>query len=46
LADGLDNALRRFGNTLRTLQSGYARGYALAMLIGIVVVIVLVIARP
>ncbi len=46
LADGLGNALRRFGNTLRTLQSGYARGYALAMLIGIVVVIVLVIARP
>lgn len=46
IADGLGNAFRRLGRSLRTLQSGYARGYALAMLIGIVVVIAIVVMRP
>ena len=46
IADGLGNAFRRFGRSLRTLQTGYARGYALAMLIGIVVVIAIVVMRP
>jgi NADH-quinone oxidoreductase subunit L len=45
IADGLGNAFRNFGRRLRTLQSGYARGYALAMLIGIVVVIAVVVMR-
>ena len=46
IADGLGNAFRRFGKSLRSMQSGYARGYALAMLIGIVVVIAIVVMRP
>ncbi len=44
-ADSLGAALQRLGNRLRALQSGYARGYALAMLIGIVVVIALAVMR-
>lgn len=44
-ADGLGRAFRNLGQRVRTLQSGYARGYALAMLIGIVVVVAIVIAR-
>ncbi len=44
-ADGLGNAFRNAGQRLRSLQGGYARGYALAMLIGIVVVIAVVIMR-
>lgn len=46
IADGLGNGFRRLGRSLRMLQSGYARGYALAMLIGIVVVIAIVVMRP
>ena len=45
-ADGLGNTFRRAGQGLRTLQGGYARGYALAMLIGIVVIIAIVVMRP
>ncbi len=45
-ADGLGRAFRNVGQALRSLQDGYARGYALAMLIGIVVVIAIVIMRP
>ncbi|HZQ08357.1 MAG TPA: NADH-quinone oxidoreductase subunit L [Anaerolineae bacterium] len=45
LADGLGNLFRRAGQGLRSLQGGYARGYALAMLIGIVVVIAVVVTR-
>ncbi|GIL16155.1 MAG: NADH-quinone oxidoreductase subunit L [Chloroflexota bacterium] len=44
-ADGLGNAFRGFGNSLRGLQTGYMRGYALAMLIGVVVVIALLVMR-
>ncbi len=44
-ADGLGNAFRSAGQRVRSLQGGYARGYALAMLIGIVVVIAVVIMR-
>lgn len=45
IADGLGNAFRGFGNSLRSLQTGYMRGYALAMLIGVVVVIALLVMR-
>ncbi len=44
-ADGLGHAFRNIGQRVRSLQGGYARGYALAMLIGIVVVIAVVVAR-
>lgn len=44
-ADGLGNGFRNVGTGLRSLQTGYARGYALAMLIGIVVVIAIVVVR-
>lgn len=43
--DGLGNAFRNVGGRLRSLQTGYARGYALAMLIGIVVVVAIVVMR-
>lgn len=46
IADGLGNGFRNLGQRARTLQNGYARGYALAMLIGIVVVIAIVVMRP
>lgn len=46
IADGLGTGIRNLGQRARTLQSGYARGYALAMLIGIVVVIAIVVMRP
>jgi NADH-quinone oxidoreductase subunit L len=46
IADGIGMAFRSLGQRLRRLQAGYARGYALAMLIGIVVVIALVVMRP
>lgn len=45
-ADGLGRAFRGLAQRLRLLQGGYARGYALAMLIGIVVVIAIVVMRP
>jgi NADH-quinone oxidoreductase subunit L len=45
LADGLGNALRGIGERVRRLQTGYTRGYALAMLIGIVVVIAIVVTQ-
>jgi NADH-quinone oxidoreductase subunit L len=44
-ADGVGRALRNVGQGLRALQGGYARGYALAMLIGIVVVVTVVLTR-
>ncbi|MBI4674212.1 MAG: NADH-quinone oxidoreductase subunit L [Chloroflexi bacterium] len=44
-ADGLGNVFRNIGRGLRSLQTGYARGYALAMLIGIVIVIAVVVMR-
>jgi NADH-quinone oxidoreductase subunit L len=44
-ADGLGRAFRNLSQRIRALQAGYARGYALAMLIGIVVVIALVMLR-
>ncbi len=45
-ADGIGRVLARAGQGLRSLQGGYARGYALAMLIGIVIVIAVVVIRP
>lgn len=45
LADGLGRAFRTLSQSVRSLQGGYARGYALAMLIGIVLVVALVIIR-
>jgi NADH-quinone oxidoreductase subunit L len=45
LTDGLGSAFRGLGQRLRSLQTGYARGYALAMLIGIVVVIAIVVGQ-
>lgn len=46
IADGLGNLMRNLGRGLRSMQTGFARGYALAMLIGIVVVIAIVVMRP
>lgn len=46
IADGLGRAFRNASQSLRSLQGGYARVYALAMLIGIVVVIAVVVMRP
>lgn len=43
-ADGLGRGFRNIGQGLRTLEGGYARRYALAMLIGIVVVIAVVVS--
>jgi NADH-quinone oxidoreductase subunit L len=45
IADGIGVTFRNLGQWLRGLQAGYARGYALAMLIGIVVVIAIVVMR-
>lgn len=44
-ADGLASAFGRAGQGLRRLQTGYARGYALAMLIGIVIVVAVFMLR-
>lgn len=44
-ANGLARLFGRAARGLRGLQSGFARGYALAMLIGIVIVIAAVIVR-
>lgn len=45
IADGLGLGLANIGRGLRSVQTGYARGYALAMLIGIVVVIAVFMIR-
>ncbi len=46
IADGLGNGFRNIGQGLRWLEGGYARVYALAMLIGIVLVIAVVLIHP
>ncbi len=46
IADGLGRTFKNVGQSLRSLHAGYMRGYALAMLIGIVVVIAIVVMRP
>lgn len=45
-ADGLARGFRNLSQRFRSLQGGYARAYALAMLIGIVVVIAIAVIRP
>ncbi|MGB8646246.1 MAG: NADH-quinone oxidoreductase subunit L [Anaerolineae bacterium] len=44
-AEGLGNLFRNIGRGLRGLETGYARRYALAMLIGIVIVIGVLVIR-
>jgi NADH-quinone oxidoreductase subunit L len=44
-ADGLARVFGTIGNGLRRLESGYARRYALAMLVGIVIVIAAMVVR-
>lgn len=45
IADGVGRAFRNLGGAVRSLQGGYARAYALAMLIGIVLVVAFVVTR-
>lgn len=45
IADGVGRAFRNLGGVVRSLQGGYARVYALAMLIGIVLVVAFVVTR-
>lgn len=45
LADGTGRAMLRAAQRLRSLQSGYTRGYALAMLFGIVLVVIVMLVR-
>ncbi|MGE5139863.1 MAG: NADH-quinone oxidoreductase subunit L [Rudaea sp.] len=45
IANGLGNLFRGIGRALRGLQTGYARRYALAMLIGVVIVIGVLVIR-
>ncbi len=44
-ANGLGNLFRNIGRGLRYLETGYARRYALAMLVGIVIVIGVLVIR-
>lgn len=44
-ANGLARLIAQLGSALRRMESGYARRYALAMLFGVVVVIVVLVVR-
>ncbi len=44
-AEGLGNLLRAIGRGLRYIETGYARRYALAMLVGIVVIVAVLVVR-
>ncbi len=44
-ANGLGRLFRGIGGGLRRIETGYARRYALAMLVGIVIVVAALVAR-
>jgi NADH-quinone oxidoreductase subunit L len=44
-ADGLARVMGGFGRFLRRMETGYARRYALAMVVGVVIVIAVLAIR-